>query len=86
MPLPKQRTNWAARFVVLLIFGAMIGLFLPLTWLLHTLHAPHFVVYPVLTVWVVLALFSLLWTISVWAPVRGKRLVDVVLKTPWLFG
>lgn len=86
MPLPKQRTNWAARLVVLLIFGAMIGLFLPLTWLLHTLHAPNFVVYPVLTFWVVLALFSLLWTISVWAPVRGKKLVDVVLKTPWLFG
>ncbi len=86
MPLPKQRTNWVARLVVLLIFGAMTGLFLPLTWLLHALHAPNFVVYPVLTVWIVFALFSLLWTISVWAPVRGKKLVDVVLKTPWLFG
>ncbi len=86
MPLPKQRTNWAARLVMLLIFGAMVGLFLPLTWLLATLHAPNFVIYPVVTVWVVLALLSLLATISVWAPVRGKKLVDAALKTPWWFG
>lgn len=86
MPLPKQRTNWAARLVVLLIFGAIAGLLVPLTWLLHTLHAPNFVAYPVLIIWVVLAFCSLLWTISVWAPVRGKKLVDAVLKAPWLLG
>lgn len=86
MPLPKQQTNWVARFAVLLIFGAVTGLVMPLTWLLHALHAPHFVVYPAVTVWVVLVLFSLLWTIIVWAPVRGKKLVDLVLKTPWYLG
>jgi len=84
MPLPKQRTNWAARLVVVLLFCAMAGLLLPLTWLLGTLHAPDFVAYPVLAIWVVLALYGLLWTISVWAPVRGKKLVSDFLKTPWL--
>ena len=71
--------------MVLLIFGVVIGLVLPLTWLLHTMRAPDFVVYPLLTVWVVLVLYSGLLAISVWAPVRGKKLVEQVLKTPWLW-
>lgn len=86
MPLPKQQTNWVARLVVLLILGVVAGLFVPLSLLLHALHAPDLVVYPAITFWVVLMLYTALWTISVWAPVRGRKIVDRVLKTPWLFG
>lgn len=86
MPLPRQQTNWMARIVVLLILGVVAGLMVPLVLLLHALHAPDWVVYPAITVWAILVLFAALWTISVWAPVRGRKIVDRVLKTPWLFG
>lgn len=86
MPLPKQQTNWVARIVALLILSVVAGLMVPLALLLHALHAPDLVIYPAMTLWVVFVLFSALWTISVWAPVRGRKIVDRVLKTPWLFG
>lgn len=75
-----------ARIVVLLILGVVTALMVPLGLLLHALHAPDYVVYPAITVWVVFVLFTALWTISVWAPVRGRKIVGRVLKTPWLFG
>lgn len=85
MPLPKPQINWLARFVVLLICGATIGLFVPIVWLLSVLHAPDLLVYPVLAFWVVMVIVSTLWMISVWAPVLGKKIADRVLKTPWSF-
>ncbi len=86
MPLPKQQTDWVGRIVVLLVLCAAIGCVLPLTWLLRVLHAPDWVAYPALTVWVMLVPLSALWAITVWAPVRGKKLAELVLKTPWFLG
>ncbi len=86
MPLPKQQSNWAARIVVMLITAVAIGLVFPLAWLLHRTVAPDFVLYPVMTIWVVLVPMCTLWSISVWAPVRGRKLVALVLKSPWFFG
>jgi hypothetical protein len=76
MPLPKQQTNWGARIVVLLVVVMAIGLIFPLTWLIRPLHSPAFVVYLLATIWFCLVLLSVLWAISVWAPVRGRKLVD----------
>ncbi len=85
MALPKSQTNGLARVVVLLLCAAMIALFIPIVWLLSALHAPEWLIYPVVSLWLLMVIFSALWTIVVWAPERGKKLADCVLKTPWLF-
>lgn len=86
MPLPKPETNWAARIVVLLICGAAIAIVAPVVWLLGSVNAPDFIVYPVLAIWFVTALLSALWVVSVWAPVRGMKVAERILKTPWILG
>ncbi len=86
MPLPKQQIDWVGRIVVLLIFGSAIACVRPLIWLLGVLRAADWVAYAALTLWIFLVLLCALWGIVVWAPVRGKKLADLVLRTPWFFG
>jgi hypothetical protein len=85
MPLPKQQINWLARVVVLLICVAVIALMLPVVWLLRMLSAPTWLVAPAIALHVAFALLSLLWTISVWFPDRGRKMFERFLKTPWFF-
>jgi len=85
MPLPKSQTNWLARLVVLLICAAIVGLFIPIVWLLNALHVREWLIYPVLSLWLVMVVLSILWTIAVWAPEREKKIVKCVLRTPWSF-
>jgi hypothetical protein len=80
MPLPKPQINWIARFAVLLIGTAMIGLIAPILWLLSVLHAGEWLLALIVTIWVVVVVLSVLLVIAVWAPERGRKFAELVLK------